>query len=76
MEHQHELIYHVNFGERSCYDNYVRGNGLRIAERVKDHSGRDHASHMVKYNMENSYTGVNSDNFNLFDKILVNNKRN
>ena len=49
--------------------------GLRIIERIKDHSGRDHASHMVKYNIETSHTDVNTANFKIIDMNFSNNKR-
>ena len=43
FKHQHDLIYYVYCTERSCRDNYVGETGRRIIERIKDHSGRDHA---------------------------------
>ena len=56
FEHQHDLVYYVKFTEPSCRDNYVRETGRRVLERTKDDSGRGHASHMVKHNIETSHT--------------------
>ena len=44
-------------------------------ERIKDHSARDHASHMVKHNIETSYTDVNTSNFKSIDINFSNNKK-
>ena len=49
--------------------------GRRIIERIKDDSGRDHASHMVKHNIETSHTVVNTANFKVTDMNVSNNKR-
>ena len=47
FQHQHDLVYYVKCAEPSCRDNYVGETVRRIIERIKDHSGKDHASHMV-----------------------------
>ena len=59
----------------SCRDNYVGETGLRIAARIKDHSGRDHASHMVKHNIETSHTDVYIANYIIMDMNFSKNKR-
>ena len=48
---------------------------MRIIERIKDQSGRDHASHMVKHNIETSHTDVNTANFKIIDMNFSNNKK-
>ena len=75
FEHQHDLMYYVNYTEPSCRDNYVGETGPRIIKRIKNHSGRDHASHMVKHNTETSHTDVNTANFKIIDMDFSNNKR-
>ena len=75
FEHQQDLVYYVKCTEPSCRDNYVGETGRRIIERIKDHSGRDHASHMVKHNIESSHTDVNTANFKIIDMNFSNNKR-
>ena len=75
FEHQHDLVYYVKCTEPSCRDNYVGETGRRITETIKDYSGRDHASHMVKYNIETSHTDVNTANLKINDMNFSNNKR-
>ena len=75
FEHQHDLIHYVNCTEPSCRDNYVGKTGRKIIEKIKDHSGRDHASHMVKHNNETSHTDVNTANFKIIDINFSNNKK-
>ena len=75
FEHQHDLVYFVNCTEPSCRDNYGRETGRRIVERIKDHSDRDHASHIVIHNIETSHTDVNIANFKIISMNFSNNKR-
>ena len=72
---KHDLVYDVKCTEPSSHDNYVGETGRRITERIKDHSGRDHTSHMVKHNVETSHTDVNTANFKIIDMNFSNNKR-
>ena len=44
FKHQHDVVYYLKSSEPFCGDNYVGETGRRIKERIKDHSGRDHAS--------------------------------
>ena len=75
FEHQHDLIYYVNCTKPSCRDDFIGETGRRIIERIKDHSGRDHALHMVKHKIEASYTAVNTANFKIIEMNFSNNKR-
>ena len=75
FEHQRDLRHYANCTEPSCSDNYVGESGRRIIERIKDHSSRDHASHMVKHNIETSHTDVNTANFKIIDMNFSNNKK-
>ena len=75
FEHQHDLIYYANCTKPSCRDNYVGESSRRIIERIEDHSGRDHSSHMVKHNIETSHTDANAANFKIIDMNFSNNKR-
>ena len=43
---------------------------------IKDYSGRDHASHMVKHNMKTSHTDGNTVNFKIIDMNFYKKKRN
>ena len=53
---------------------YVGETSRRIIKRIKVHGGRDHASHMVKHNIETSHTDVNTANFKIIDINFSNNK--
>ena len=65
----------MNCTEPSCRDNCVGETGRRIVERIKHHSGRDHASHMVKYNIKTSHTDIKTTNFTIIYMNFSNNKR-
>ena len=73
LEHQYHLIYHANCTEPSCHTDYVVETGRRIVERIKYHSGRDHAAHLVKHNIETFHTDVNTANFKIIDINFSNN---
>ena len=75
FEHQRDLRHYANCTEPSCSDNYVGESGRMVIERIKDHSSRDHASHMVKHNIETSHTDVNTANFKIIDMNFSNNKK-
>ena len=75
FKHQHDLVYYVKCTEPSCRGNYPGETGRRITEGIIDHSGRDHASHMVKHDIETSHTDVNTANLKIFDMNFSNNKR-
>ena len=75
FEHQRDLRHYANCTEPSCRDNYVGESGRRIIERIKDHTSRDHASHMVKHNIETSHADVNTANFKIIDMNFSDNKK-
>ena len=52
----------------------VGETGQRIIEKIEDHSGRDHASHMVKHNIETTHTDVNIANFKIINMNFSNRK--
>ena len=47
----------------------------RITERIKDHNGRGHTSHVWNHSIRKSHKNVNTINFKIFDKYFHNNKR-
>ena len=53
----------------------VGENGQRIIEKIEDHSGRDHASHMVKHNIETTHTDVNIATFKIINMNFSNRKK-
>ena len=48
FEHQHDIIYQVKCFAVTCFDDYIGESARCIIERVKDHSGRDIKSHVIK----------------------------
>ena len=60
---------------QSCCDNNVEETDRRIVERVKEHSDRYHASHMLKRNIGTCHTDVNTANFKIIDMNFSNKKR-
>ena len=71
---QHDLIYHVNCPLPTCKDNYIGETARRIREPIKDHNGRDHKSHMLKYSIEKHHDNVTQENFKIITKNFKNNK--
>ena len=74
FEHNHDLIYHTKCPEPTCIDDYVGESARRIIERLKDHNGRDHISHVFKYSIEKSQKNVNTIDFKIIHKNFRNNK--
>ena len=75
FEHNHDLIYHTKCPEPTCIDDYVGESARRITERIKDHSGRDHTSHVLKHSIEKSHKNINIIDFKTIYKDFHNNKR-
>ena len=69
FEHNHDLIYHSKCPEPTCIDDYVREIAPQITERIKDHNGRDHTSHVLEHSIEKSYKNVNTIDFKV--KLLI-----
>ena len=75
FEHNHDLIYHTKCPEPTCIEDYVGESARRITERIKDHSGRDHTSHVLKHSIEKSHKNINIIDFKTIYKDFHNNKR-
>ena len=75
FEHNHYLVYHTKYPETTCIDDIVGESSRLITKREKDHSGRDHTSHVLKYNIEKSHKNVNTTDFKIIDKNFHNNKQ-
>ena len=75
FEHNHDFIYHTKYPEPICIDDYVRECARRIIERIKDHNGRDHISHVLKHSAEKWHNNVYAMDFKIIDKSFQNNKQ-
>ena len=70
-----DVIYGSVFATESCNEDYVGECAKRLYERVKDHSGRDHSSHLVKYAGETGHLPVDIANFEVIGSGYRNNTR-
>ena len=68
FDHQHDLVYHAKCPSELCDKNYIGESGRRIAERVKDHNGRDYKSHILKHSLETGHGHVISSDFSVISK--------
>ena len=55
FEHNHDLIYHTKYPESTCINDYVGESARRVTEGIKDHSGRNHISDVLKHSIEKSH---------------------
>ena len=75
FEYNHDLIHYTKCPEPTCIDDYVGESACRITDRIKDNSGRDHTSHVLKHSIEKSHENVNAIDSKIIDKNFHNNKR-
>ena len=75
FEHQHNVIIS---GEKcsaeNCRDNYVGKSARCIIERVKDHSGRDIKSLVLKHSSEKEHEEVMQEDFKIIGIHFKNNR--
>ena len=72
---KHDVIYRSVCATESCNEDYVVECARRLYERVKDHNGRDHSSHLVKHAGETGHLPVDTANFELIGSGYRNNAR-
>ena len=75
FEEQHDLLYRAVCATNNCTEDYVGETARRIAERAKDHNGRDQHSHLVKHAIENNHLPVVKGDFTILDSGYRNNTR-
>jgi len=54
-----------------CDQKYIGETGRRIVERVKDHVGRDHKSHMGKHALETGLNEITMNNVKIVNKMIL-----
>ena len=74
FEHQHDIIYQVKCSAENCSDDYIGESARRIIERVKDHSGRDTKSHVLKHSSEKQHVEVAQEDFKIIGSNFKNNR--
>ena len=75
FDHHYDLVYHAKCSSELCDKNYIGESGRRIAERIKDHNGRDHKLHILKHSLETEHEHVKSSDFLIISKNFNGNKR-
>ena len=60
---KHDVIYRLVCATERCNENYIGECARRFYERVKDHNGHDHSSHLVKDAVETDHLPVDTGNF-------------
>ena len=69
FDHQHDLVYHAKCPSELCDENYVGESGRRIAERVKDHNGRDHKLQILRHSLKTGHEHMKSSDFNHLQEL-------
>ena len=62
---KHGVIYKVKCANENCDEFYIGETGRRLWERVKDHNGRDHNSHVLQHASKKSHENVGVTNFEI-----------
>ena len=68
-QHKFDLVYKVSCSVPTCNDTYIGEVGKRLMERIKDHSGRDKNSHLVKHSIETGHSAVTINDFEIIGSI-------
>ena len=63
-------MYHAKCPSELCDENDIGESGRRIAERVKNHNGTDHKSHILKHSLETGHEHVKSSDFSI-ESLLI-----
>lgn len=51
FDNQYNIVYRASCPNQNCDATYIGETGCRIQERLKNHSGRDHHSHLFKHSL-------------------------
>ena len=63
--HKHNVVYKFKCNDDQCNQSYIGECARRLGERVKDHQGRDSASHIFTHTEECCHSPVTIDNFTI-----------
>ena len=75
FEHNHDVIYSAQCPSPQCNENYIGEVGRRVIERIKDHSGRDRNSHLVKHCIESGHEPITDKDFKIIGRGFRSNSR-
>ena len=73
FSHNHDIIYHGNYPENGCPDNYAGETARRISERVLDHTGKDINSHLYKHSIETGHQTFEISDYRIIGNEYENN---
>ena len=71
-EHEHDIVYHVNFPEKSCED-YIGESDRRLANALKIIAAK--IINVFKHSIEESHTEVGLNDFRIIGRNYNNNKQ-
>ena len=66
---KHDVICRSVCATEGCNEDYAGECSRGLYERVKDHNGRDHSSHLVKHAREIGHLLVDTANINQFSSL-------
>ena len=72
-EHENGLVYKYKCQQTDCEATYIGETARRFSERIKDHCGRDHKSHVFLHTLETGHQEPTKEAFSIISK---NNKLN
>ena len=72
---KYDVLYRPVCATERCNENYVSECARRLYQRVKDHNGRDHSSHLVKHSVDTGHLPVDTANFEVIGSGYRNNAR-
>ena len=71
----HDIIYQGRCPKIGCNDHYLGETDRRISERVLDHAGRDHNSHLFEHSTESGHSVLDMNNYKVIEQGYKNNVR-
>ena len=67
-EHENNVVYKIECPEENCYKTYIGETRRRVVERMKDHSGRDPNSQVLKHSIEKGHQTITMNDISLLAK--------
>ena len=71
-DYQHDVVYYAKCPE--CAEDYTGETIIRQIERLKDHSGKDLKSHLLKHSVETNHKTVTLHDFKIIGVVYKTSK--
>ena len=68
FEEQHDIVYHSFCSAENSYENYIGEIARWLDERVTNHNGRNHNSHLLKHSVESRHDPILKNDFRIIGK--------